>query len=195
MTNHSEDSLVIGIRNRSNESFKYLESKVKDAVRLMVVEKGGTRTDAEDVYNDGIEILIKKLDDPDFDLSCSVPTLLYAICDRKWKQVLEKRFIHNNYLIRHNEHCDTIDYSENQDLELYKKILWDCLQTLDRSCRQILKACLKETPLKELAELLDYSYGHLRKKKCICHAYLMEKIRKHPDVVFIREKEGIQIEI
>lgn len=191
----SDREMLSGIRNRENLAFNYLDYKVKAAIRLMVIEKGGNRKDAEDVYSDGIEILIQKVDNPDYNPTCSMPTLLYAICVNKWKQILDRKAIHHNYQLRHNECADSFDFSENQDNEMYRRILWDCLEKLDRSCRQIIKACLKETPLKELAQMLDYTYGHLRKKKCICHGYLMEMIRNHPDMVFIREKEGLRVNL
>ena len=195
MDHCSDRQLVEGIRQRNGDVFRYLERNYRHGIRLMVLEMGGSVTDGEDVFSEGIMTLIEVVDRPNFILTCQLSTLLYAICNKKWKQVLDKKKAARNYHFRHNEETVAMDYSENMDNSLYSKIFWDSFQKLEKDCRQILKAYFKEIPARKIADLLEYSYGYLRKKKSICHAALMRIIRRHPEYVSIKEKEGLKTEL
>lgn len=159
----------------------------------MVFEKGGGSTDGEDVYSEGILTLIEVVDRPKFTLTCQLSTLLYAICKRKWKEVMNKQKAAKNYNVRHNEETIVEDFSEDMDYVIYSDIFWECFQKLEKACRQILKAYFKEIPSREIADLLDCTYGYLRKKKSMCHASLMKIVHMHPEYEKIKETENPKI--
>ena len=191
MDQYTDSQLVAGIRERNGKVFKYLETKYRHGIKYMVFEGGGDAIDGEDVYSEGIMTLIEVVDRSDFILTCKLSTLLYAICNKKWKQVLDKQKAARNYHARHNEDTVIDDFSEDMDYTVYSEIFWECFKKLEKVCKQILKAYFKEIPAREIAELLDYTYGYLRKKKSMCHTSLMRIIHKHPDYLKIKENESI----
>jgi DNA-directed RNA polymerase specialized sigma24 family protein len=175
--------------------FKYLERNYRHGIKLMVFEGGGDAIDGEDVYSEGIATLIEIVDRSDFVLTCKLSTLFYAICNKKWKQVLDKNKAARNYHTRHNEDTVIEDFSEDMDHTLYSDIFWECFNKLEKICRQILKAYFKEIPAREIADLFDLTYGYLRKKKSMCHTALMKIINMHPDYLKIKNKDLARTEL
>jgi DNA-directed RNA polymerase specialized sigma24 family protein len=151
---------------------------------------GGNELDAEDIYQDSVLRLIEMTDQPDFELTSKLSTLLYRICDNKWKLVLEKRSVAKKYFIKRNAAEVEKDVEQHLDNEFYNGIFWECFNMLQVDCRRLLRACMKEIPIKEIAAVLDYTYGFARKKKCLCHNYLMNLISQHPQYRQLEKTEG-----
>ena len=191
MSNFSDDILIHGIRNRDDKIFQFLQVKFQDSIRLMVLEMGGSQEDAKDVFSEGIIALIRLVDHDDFRLTCKLGTLLYALCNKKWKQQLEKQKAARNYHVRKIDTTPVRDFTEDADYELYREIFWECFEKLDDVCKQILKGYFKEMSPREIAKLLGYSYGYVRKKKSLCHSYLMEMIENHPVYIKIEETKEL----
>jgi len=189
MESYNDDILINGIRNRDDGAFKYLQVKYQDGIRLMVLEMGGSPEDAKDVFNEGLIVLIRLVDKEDFKLTCKLGTLLYALCNKKWKQQLEKQTAVRNYHVRKLDTTSADDFTENYDEELYRDIFWECFEMLDTVCKQILKGYLKEISPRDIARSLGYSYGYVRKKKSLCHSYLIEMIENNPVFIRIRKAE------
>jgi RNA polymerase sigma factor (sigma-70 family) len=154
----------------------------------MVIEKGGTAEDAKDVFSEGLVALIRLIDKEDFKLTCKLGTLIYALCKKKWSQQLEKQTAARNYHIRKVDNEMENDFSEDCDQELYQEIFRECFEKLEQGCKDILEAYLKEIPPRDIAKMLGFSYGYVRKRKSMCHSYLMKMIEDHP--AFKRIKQG-----
>jgi len=185
--------VIKGIRNRDDNVFKFIQVKFQDSIRLMVIEMGGTQEDAKDVFTEGLIALIRLVDRDDFKLTCKLGTLLYALCNKKWKQQLEKKTAASNYHVRKLDTTPTRDFTEDADYELYRKIFWGVFEKLDDVCKKILKGYFKEISPKDIAASLGFSYGYVRKRKSLCHSYLMKMIQDHPDYIKIKETENIEI--
>lgn len=189
MNSLSDEILIRGIRNREDTAFKYLQVKFQDGIRLMVMEMGGNREDARDVFNEGLVALIRLVDREDFRLTCKPGTLVYALCKKIWKQQLEEKAGARNYQLRHSEQEPEPDFTEVTDEKLYREIFWGSFNKLDKKCREILEGYLREVPPAVIARSLRCSDSYLRKRKNLCHGYLMELIENHPDFVKIKNSE------
>ena len=115
MEQFSDQYIIEGIRNRDDTAFKYIQVKFQDSIRLMVTEMGGTREDAQDVFSEGLIALIQLVDQEDFKLTCRLGTLIYALCNKKWKQHLEKQVAVRNYHKRKLDNVPEKDFSEETD--------------------------------------------------------------------------------
>ncbi len=193
MRSFTDDIVINGIRSRDDAVFKYIQVKFQDSIRLMVMEMGGSQEDAQDVFNEGLIALIRLVDRDDFNLTCNLGTLMYALCNKQWKQQLEKRIAARNYHVRKLDTTPVRDFTENYDYELYRTIFWETFEELDDVCKEILKGYLKEISPRDIAENLGFSYGYVRKRKSLCHSYLMKMIENHPDYIKIMETEQTAI--
>lgn len=189
MEKYNDQYIINGIRNRDDVAFKYLQVKFQDSIRLMVLEMGGTREDAKDVFSEGLIALIRLVDQEDFILTCKLGTLVYALCNKKWKQYQEKQIAVRNYHLRKLDTSPEWDFTEDADDQLYQDIFWETFMKLDKVCRDILDGYLKEISPREIAEKLGYSYGYVRKRKSMCHSFLMKMIENHPTIKKIKQTE------
>jgi len=189
MERNADQHIIDGLRNREDTAFKYVQVKFQDTIRMMVIEMGGDKEDAKDVFSEGLVALIRLVDQEDFKLTCKLGTLVYALCNKSWKRQLEKQTAVNNYHVRKLDSTPESDFTEDSDQQLYRDIFWESFKKLDKVCRDILEGYLKEISPKEIAKMLGYSYGYVRKRKSLCHSYLMKVIENHPDYVKIKKTE------
>jgi RNA polymerase sigma factor (sigma-70 family) len=189
MQESNDQHIIESIRKREDVAFKYLQVKFQDSIRLMVMEMGGSEEDAKDVFSEGIVALIRLVDREDFTLNCKLGTLVYALCNKTWKQHLEKQVAVQNYHVRKVENTPEWDFTEESDQQLYQDIFWECFKQLEEVCQKILEGYLKEISPKEIADKLGYSYGYIRKRKSMCHSFLMKTIESHPTFIRIKKTE------
>jgi len=189
MEKFSDQHIIDSIRKRDDVAFKYLQVKFQDSIRLMVLEMGGSQEDAKDVFSEGLIALIRLVDREDFTLTCKLGTLVYALCKKTWKQHLEKQVAVNNYHLRKLESTPDWDFTEEVDQQLYQEIFWESFKQLEKVCQEILEGYLKEISPMEIAEKLGYSYGYIRKRKSMCHGFLMKMIQNHPIFKRIKQSE------
>ena len=158
-------------------------------IRLMVCQKGGTIEDALDIFQDGLIIMLEKLDDKQFALTCKFKTFLYCVCEHLWKTVLEKRLASANYFVRRIEPEGDKDFTELIDHQMYEEIFHDAFETLDPISKKILTLYWQEKSPQEIADKLGYTYGYVRKKKCEAQSELTKKVKRHPGYMRIKRTE------
>jgi len=189
MEKNSDQYIIERIRAREDDAFKYLQVKFQDSIRLMVVEMGGTQEDAKDVFSEGLVALIRLVDREDFVLNCQLGTLVYALCKNAWLLQLEKQVAVRNYQARRLDSPDEQDFTEESDQQIYHDIFWESFKKMDKVCQDILGGYLKEISPKEIADTMGYSYGYVRKRKSMCHGFLMKLIEGHPTYIQIKQTE------
>ena len=192
---YTDKQLVVGIKERSDDVFVYLDWRFRKAIITKVMEWGGSSIDGEDVFGEGIAGLIELVSKRNFTLTCKMSSLLFQVCKYQWVTMGEKQKAANNYQYRHNEDMEVGETSEETDRTLYRKIYDDCFKRLGKECQQILTAYFKELPPMEIAEIFGVSYGNLRRKKSMCHTALVQYVDQHPDYEFLKEHEGFQMQL
>lgn len=159
-------------------------------IRLMVSQMGGSVEDSKDIFHEGLMIMLEKIDNKDFVLTCKFKTFLYCVCENLWKAVKVKRQSATNYLARRVEIDSQNDFTESLDNKLYQTIFSDVFESLDKVSKMILKLYWDELSPQAIADKLGYTYGYVRKKKCEAQGELIEKIKMHPDYKRIINSEN-----
>lgn len=163
-------------------------------IRMMVCQMGGTIEDGKDIFQDGLIIMLEKIDDKDFALTCKFKTYLYCVCENLWKSVLEKRQAEANYFSKRIEEDESKDFTETHDGQIYEKIFKEVFETLDNAAKEILKLYWQELSPVEIAKRLGYTYGYVRKKKSEAQAELILKVKKHPLYKHIMKEEEVVVD-
>ena len=189
MKEYTDDEIIKCLRNRQSYVVHYLSDRYMPMIRLMVYQKGGTLEDARDIFQDGLIIMLEKLDNEAFTLTCKFKTFLYCVCENLWKSVLEKRQVAANYITRRREPEHENDFTELIDHEMYQEIFRNVFETLDPISKKILKLYWQEVSPQEIADKLGYTYGYVRKKKCEAQSELTEKVKRHPGYMRIMSTE------
>jgi RNA polymerase sigma factor (sigma-70 family) len=152
---------------------------------------GGTTEDAKDIFQDGLMIMLEKIDSKEFVLTCRFKTYLYCVCENLWKAVLDKRKAAANYFTRRLDSDNVKDIEELLDNKLHEEIFREVFETLSPASRNILKLYWLDLSPHEIAEKMGVTYGYVRKKKCEAQAELTEKVKNHPGFKQIMSSEKI----
>ena len=155
----------------------------------MVYQKGGTSEDARDIFQDGLIIMLEKLDNKQFALTCKFKTFLYCVCENLWKSVLDKRQAAANYQTKRMDPENDRDFTDLIDHQMYEEIFRDVFDSLDPLSKKILTLYWQEVSPQEIADTLGYTYGYVRKKKCEAQSELTEKVKRHPAYMKIQKTE------
>jgi len=190
---YTDNEIIECLRTRQSYVVKYLSDRYLPMIRLMVFQMGGTMEDAKDVFQDGLIIMLEKIDNDDFVLNCKFKTFLYAVCENIWKSVLDKRQTAANYFSRRNIEEFEGDFSEIHDNMVYENIFYEVFDTLDPACRKILKLYWEELTPDQIAEKLGVTNGYVRKKKSEAQSQLVSRIKQHPAYRNIMITEGISV--
>lgn len=189
MKEYTDNEIIECLRNRQSYVVHWLSDRYMPMIRLMVYQKGGSTEDARDIFQDGLIIMLEKLDDKKFNLTCKFKTFLYCVCEHLWKTILEKRQSAANYLNRRSEPESEKDFTDMIDYQMYEQIIQDVFKTLDPISKKILTLYWQEKSLQEIAGQLGYTYGYVRKKKCEAQGELTEKVKRHPGYMRIKRTE------
>jgi RNA polymerase sigma factor (sigma-70 family) len=178
---YTDSEIIECLRNRQSYVVLYLSDQYLPMIKNMVIHMGGNSEDAKDIFQEGLMIILEKIDSREFALTCKFKTFLYCICENLWKSILIKRQSTVNYLQRQVDTEEDTDFSEQVDDDLSREIFMKSFKKLDKSGRKILKLYWKGYSPQEIAEKLNYSYGYVRKKKSESQAELIEKVKSHPE--------------
>lgn len=191
----TDEQLLKGVIGRDPDVFEFLDRRYRHGIKVMIYEMGGTSEDGDDMFGEGLVGLIEMVSRPNFELTCKFSTVFFSICKKQWQRVLDRKTAARNYKKRNNEPTETEDFSEDLDQLIYERVYAECFNNLKKDCRQILKGYFKEIPLLELADILEYTYNTLKKKKCICHAAFMKIINEHPEYLKIRDELELDLDL
>ncbi len=171
---YSDSEIITGLRKRDEYVMSYVRRRYFTLVEYIVCHKGGNREDARDMFNEAVSVILIRVDDPGFELTCQFKSFLFAICENKWKLTLEKKRISGNYRFRKGDDPAPADFSENYDRKIIRELLDRSFYKLGQNCQKIMRMFWDEVPQQQIADTLGFSYAYLRKKKYICQKTLME---------------------
>lgn len=136
-------------------------------IRAMIVQKGGSKEDSSDIFQEALIILYNNAQKPDFELSSSAETYLYSVCRHLWKDELIRRQRFNPALWdTENDNLETVIERE-QRFTLAER----ALQTLEKRCVTILQMFYVQTiRMADIAKKLGISSENAaktQKYKCL----------------------------
>jgi RNA polymerase sigma factor (sigma-70 family) len=189
---YTDNEIIECLKNRQSYVVRYLSDRYMPMIRLMVFRMGGTLEDAKDIFQDGLIIMLEKIDNGNFVLTCKFRTFLYVVCENLWKSILDRRKAANNYFSRRTDEDTDNDFTEIQDNRLYEDIFYEVFDNLDPACQNILKLYWEELTPDQIADKLGVTNGYVRKKKSEAQAQLIARIKKHPAYKEIMKTEEIE---
>lgn len=136
---------------------------------------------AQDIFQEAIIDIYRKASHETFILTCPFDAFLFVVIRNKWFSYLKN----NQKLVVTNSDdlASTITASVEQDAskimqyENQHKLLLQKLDELHDGCKEILKLSWSGLGMDVIAEKLNVTYAYVRKKKCLCMAKLMERIK------------------
>ncbi len=108
-------------------------------VRGLVMKNSGSKQDAEDIYQEALIILFRKIKEPDFKLTSSLSTFLIGICRFQWLGELRKRKISVGDFEREIDSAHIETYSSFIEEESKFKTAEEALLKVGEKCRDLLR--------------------------------------------------------
>lgn len=184
------DQEIISLINKGQHS-KALGKlyKIYPAVQKYVIEYGGTLTDAEDIFQDGLVIFIEKTARNEFVLSSTLSTFLFGICKNLYREKYRnsKRTLNVEYLPEDGE--IEINISEFYEEERKYQALDRILIESGKKCMDLLKMFYFDNlSMKAIAANLGFSSetsAKTQKYKCL------EKARNLTASILMEQKQTI----
>lgn len=142
------------------------------AVKKLILSKGGKIEDAEDIFQDALIVLCKKISEQDFRLEAKLNTYLYSVCRYMWKDELKKRekLSFTNFDSGLNN-IDESDLHEALENESRHKLAEKIISGLGERCRDLLKLFYFDSlSIKAIAAKMGYSSENttkIQKFKCL----------------------------
>jgi RNA polymerase sigma factor (sigma-70 family) len=166
----SDQQLIELIRNRQTSiAFRKLY-RYFPVVQKKVLAFGGTREDAQDIYQDALVILFRKLQEEGFTLTSSLNTYLYGICSYLWRDLSRKRRKEPGASLYAEEEVSFVagDFAER---ELLDRLALQAVESLGGRCREILRLFYIEAlSMAKIAGKLGFSSEKVAKNqkyKCL----------------------------
>ena len=173
---------IRNIRNclKDDGFLKNLYNQVLPQIERHVIKNSGTRPDAQDLFQESMIILFKKVNDNNFELTSSLETFVFSIAKNRWLYELRKRKPKQSLTsLGLNEESNEIeDLLINEERS---RIYLQHFESLSDSCKEIMLLFFKGTKMEQIAsKLLLSSEGYARKKKHECQGKLLKSIKLDP---------------
>lgn len=165
---------------RPDKSFRALYKNFP-TMKKLVLSKGGKTEDAEDIYQEALLILYKRVNETDFKLTSQLSTYLFSICRFLWKDELRKR-----KQLQYSDVETNLNKAEEDNLaellekENRAKLAEKVIMELGERCKELLMLFYAQAlSMKKIASTMGYSSENTAKnQKYKCLEAAKNRLRK-----------------
>lgn len=175
------NTILTDLKTDNNFAFGKLYQDNFVKITKFVKNNSGNQSDAEDLFQDAMMVLVEKLRQDDFQLTASIDTYVYAICKNLWfKKLRNKNFELSVEELQSFDFLNSINEAIEDEKTYLEKLKGYLLNITEHCNRLIQDIFFKEKAIEQIQKDYGYSTRHNaqnQKHKCV------EQIRK------IKEKE------
>lgn len=184
MTFYTDEAIIDGLKKRDSLIIRYVYKEYYPTIKFLITTNSGTETDAEDVFQDALVVLYRKIAKENLVLTSSFKTFLYSICRNLWLQRLDRRVFSNEFLDMEDlTELQEISSSEQADEEHEKyRLFQQHYFRLSDDCQKILKLFMSKVSLREIAEIMGFkTEKYAKTRKFMCKEKLKNSIINDPN--------------
>ena len=181
MINYSNEELLNGILRNDNVILQHIYKSFYYKVNLFIKKKSGNNDDANDIFQEAVIVIYRKLKANELVLNCSFETYLFAICKYLWLKNLTRQKIEKDMILENSsvEGEYDHDFMEMADKNERYKLFQKHFQMLGSDCQKLLQLFFDKTPLKQIAQIMGFnSEKYVKKRKFKCKEYLVTSIKQ-----------------
>lgn len=174
----TDQQLLEGLWSDDYEALKIIYDRFKPRVVTFVSKQGGNTSEAEDVFQDALVIIFKKMD-TDFTLTSALGTYLIGVSRFIWLRKQRKKNREVRVTPAHTEGLTDTEELEATLLGLEKRQLFqEKLSLLGDSCQRVLRMFFAKVSLGVIAQKMGYTPDYIKKKNKTCKAKLTKLIQE-----------------
>ena len=182
MTKYKVEEILEGIRRNDVEILQFVYKSFYPYVKFFITSNSGNEDDAQDIFQEAIIVIFKKLKEKQLVISCTFKTYLYSVCRLLWLKQLEKRKNKNEQSIENENHIELSDEMHEMSEETERFRLYQAyFAKLGADCKKVLELSLDKVSLREIAKIMGYkSEKYAKKRKYQYKEKLIKEIKSDP---------------
>jgi RNA polymerase sigma factor (sigma-70 family) len=188
----SDEALVSGIRaggSARDEALKrlYLMPGLRETVIRYVLANGGSRQDAQDIFQEALVILDRNVREGRYEARSALSTYFVAIA--KWRWVTVRRQM-GRYTDLSPAHYDAeVESPETAAIrEEYRELFQEALSQIGERCRELLRLYQLDHSMEEIAQIMHYNSADVAKKEAYrCRMRFRELLQNNPTFAALLE--------
>ncbi|MBK7937420.1 MAG: sigma-70 family RNA polymerase sigma factor [Lewinellaceae bacterium] len=184
-TNQTDETLLSAIRSggqaRENAlRYLYLLPGLRETVARFVLDNGGNRSDAQDVFQEAFVLLDRNLREGRFEGKSALTTYFVAIA--KWRWVTLRRQQGRYTEISPAQYDGAVESPEAETLRAeHRELLAGAMGQIGERCRELLRLYQLDYSMEEIAGKMGYSGADTAKKEAFrCRMRLREVLENDP---------------
>lgn len=178
----SDNTLLDKLKAEDSSSFELLYKFYFPSVASYIKQNLGNNEDAEDIFQEAIMVLLQKVRQPDFVLTSSLKTYLYAVAKNLWlKRLRDNKLIHvtNQMQLEAFQNKQEVFMVELYPEKSKEQQVQSWLEKITANCQRILKAIFFQH---ELMDSLMVKMGWKNKHTAANQKYkCMEQVKKEKE--------------
>ena len=170
--------IIQKIREQDTKTLTAIYREIYPMMEKYVLDNSGSRDDARDIFQDAMFLLIKKVQNVNFELTSKLSTFLFGIGKNLWLKKLTKNKVDLN---AYADDLKLNAVSEEEHTKLDRtKVMYDCIEKLGEPCKTIIvQFYFLKTSMQEIAEMLNYTNANNAKnQKYKCFMRLKKLMNK-----------------
>ena len=181
-TLHKDDrELLEGLIEARPSAVRRLYDDILPAVIYWVEQNNGTEDDARDLFQEALIALFRRLENGEFELTCTLKSFMRIICRNLWLTHLrDRRKIDATPLEEVEPAEPDADLLGQLERSERNALYFRHFDDLGEKCRQILAWFFEKVPLAEIARRLGSSENYIKKRKFECKEKLIRAVREDP---------------
>lgn len=182
MKHLTAEEILDGIRDKNNDILIFVYKEYYPFIKKYILNNSGNKQDAEDIFQETIVMIYRKVEEGQLSLNCSFKTYIYSVCRILWLKELETKKLlrKDNLEPKKMDELDVEYLPEDGDLEK-KKLIQEHVLRLDENCRQILTLFYDGASMEEITEIIGTnSTLYTKFIKFKCKEKLIESLKKDP---------------
>lgn len=174
-----EDKYIQYLLNNDQKGVKEIYDTYLPKLESILGRMGCSKDDAWEMFQESLIVIMKKAQNPDFQLDSSFYTFLVSVCKFKWYNESKKKYKKNVTI----DDIGTLSVKEDVVEEIHKmerfRLYKDKMKEIGPECQQLLSLFLNKMPLRQIAEEMDLkSENAAKQKKYKCQKKLIEIIKR-----------------
>lgn len=161
------------------------DHSLKNWVLNYIVQRGGSREDGEEIFNDGLIQMAINIRNDKFRADSTIRTYLFGICKKLWPNRYRKNKSYAG--LKEKVPQPTALQDSPEDVIIYKEnanLLLDVLNLLGEKCRKVLELAALDYSMKEIAKAVGYKSANMAsKKKNECTKKLIALFKARPELM------------
>ena len=158
----------------------YLLPGLRETVARYVLDHDGSRTDAQDVFQEALVLFDRNLREGRFEGKSALTTYFVAIA--KWRWVTLRRQQGRYQELSPTQYDGEVESPEAETLRAeHRELLGEAMRHIGERCRELLRLYQLDYAMEEIAVKMGYSGADVAKKEAYrCRMRLREHLENHP---------------